>query len=56
MIAESKTPSANDYKIEKNQTRKGMGYNPSYSMKGRPSPFVYSGFSNVAVRRCSSLV
>ena len=56
LFAESITPGANRYCIEENQTRKGKGKSPSFSMKGRPSPFVYSGFSNVAMSRCSSLV
>ncbi|XP_065066593.1 uncharacterized protein LOC135692413 isoform X2 [Rhopilema esculentum] len=41
----SSYPAANAYTVGSNQTRKGLGKGPSVTLKGRPSPFLYSGFS-----------
>lgn len=37
-------PAANTYTIEGNQTRRGKGKGQSVTLKGRPSPFAFSGF------------
>ncbi len=41
----SNLPAANAYVVRSGQTRKGKCIGPAATLKGRPSPFVYSGFS-----------
>jgi len=53
---ESISPGANRYSVKEGLTRKGVARGPAHSMKGRPSPFVYNGFSNNAMCKCSTLV
>ena len=50
------SPGANNYTMKEGLTRKGVVGGPSHSMKGRPSPFVYNGFSTSAMFKCSTLV
>ena len=56
LSAELTTPGANSYSVKEGLTRKGVGGGPAHSLKGRPSPFVYNGFSNSAMYKCSTLV
>eukprot|EP00118_Oscarella_pearsei_P002316 m.10214 g.10214 ORF g.10214 m.10214 type:complete len:508 (+) comp22030_c0_seq3:125-1648(+) len=41
------TPAPNAYSVPSGQTRRGRGRAQSATLKGRPSPFVYSGFRNI---------
>merc|ERR1712224_691798 len=43
----SKTPAPNSYKIKSGQNNKGISNGPSATLKGRPSPFVYSGLKQI---------
>lgn len=43
----TKTPAPNSYQIQAGLTSRGMSNGPKFSFKGRPSPFVYSGFNTI---------
>jgi len=43
----STTPAPNSYRIKSGQNNKGISNGPSATLKGRPSPFVYSGLKQI---------
>ena len=45
-FAAFQTPSPNEYNIQQGQTRHGRFTGPQASLKGRASPYLYSGFSD----------
>jgi len=43
----STTPAPNSYRIKSGQNNRGISNGPSATLKGRPSPFVYSGLKQI---------
>ncbi|XP_066284297.1 uncharacterized protein [Branchiostoma lanceolatum] len=42
------TPGPDNYTVRKGQAARGTTLGPKVTLKGRPSPWIYSGFSNMA--------
>merc|ERR1712080_257451 len=45
--ASSTTPAPNSYRIRSGQNNRGISNGPNPTLKGRPSPFVYSGLKQI---------
>jgi len=52
--AAESTPAPNSYNVAAGQTNKSKSGGPAITLKGRPSPYVYSGFRNLS--KVSTLV
>jgi len=50
----SPNPAPNCYSVERGQTHRGQFTGPAASMKGRPTPALYSGFPSSHMARLQS--